>query len=234
MFCFLFGKSISAEQRTIVGETVKERLRRLYGSHKSLGYKKARQQIYNFADCENDKMTLIYGGSTYDWKCGGSNMPSSTVVNAEHVVPQSFFNKKNPMVCDMHHIFASPSKVNNKRSNYPFAEMDFDECGEFCHDNACSSSRPANPAEYSCLSKDKKHWMPRAEDKGIVARAVLYFVTMYDDVAISRVGDLETFKAWNRMYPPTEREKARNEATNISQGNRNPYIDDYTLVDQAF
>lgn len=215
-------------------ETVKERLKRLYGAHKALGYSGARVQLYNNVDCQDGAISLLYGGNTYPFKCGGSSMPSGTVVNCEHIVPQSFFGKKSPMVCDIHHLYPTPAKLNNMRSNYPFAEFDYDECYEWCKDNSCSTTRPSNPDQYSCLNHDKHHWMPRKDDRGKVARAVFYFFTMYDMVDMNKVGDLQTFKNWNRQYPPTAFEKYRNDAINKSQGNRNPYIDDYTLVDQAF
>jgi hypothetical protein len=68
----------------------------------------------------------------------------------------------------------------------------------------------------------------------MVARAVLYFFTMYDGIDISTVGSVATFKAWNPAYAPGAWELARNERLNKTQHNRNPYIDDPTLADQVF
>lgn len=220
--------------RPRVGETVKETLRRLYKDHKVVSYKQSRIIMYNQVDCEDGHINLIYGDNTYDWKCGGSSIPSATVVNAEHIVPQSFFGKKNPMVSDLHHLFSAPSKLNNRRSNYVFKQMDYDQCLEFCRDNSCSTTRPSNPDEYSCLGNDKKSWMPIKKDRGTVARAIFYFFTMYDDVDISRVGDVNTFKQWNRDFPPSDADKLRNYNINMTQGNSNPYIEDYTLVEKVF
>lgn len=219
---------------TVRAESMKDKLRRLYKNHKAYSYKEARKIMYNQADCTNGKMYLVYGGKQYNWKCGGTSMPSSTEVNAEHTVPQSFFNSKSPMVSDLHHLFSAPAKLNNRRSNYPFKEMDYSKCKEFCRDNSCTTSRPSNPDDYSCFGEDGKSWMPIKQDRGQVARAVLYYFTMYDGVDISRVGDVNTFLKWNREFPPSDREKARNNIVNQTQGNRNPYIDDYTLADQVF
>ena len=217
-------------------ESVRERLKREYGSHTAYSYKKARQVIYNEADCENDQMWLQYSGIWTDWKCGGSSIPSSTTINAEHTVPQSFFGKKSPMVSDIHHLFASPSKLNGARSNYKFEQVDYSECKKFCHGFECQTSKPSSGVEdYSCLSNSNT-WMPRDEDKGRVARAIFYFYTMYPTQAgeITRVADVDTLKSWNTQFPPDQREKTRNDVTNKTQGNRNPYVDDYTLVDQAW
>ena len=213
-------------------ETVKERLKRLYSDHVVRSYDKARTVMYNEVDCDEDSIVLIYSGSTYDWICHQSKKPSATYVNAEHIVPQSTFDKKTPMVSDLHHLLPAASKLNNMRSNYNFTEVDYDQCQQFCREMSCSKNRPSNPDEYSCLTKDRK-WMPMKEDRGRVARAVLYFYTMYDQYPIS-VGEIELFKKWNRLYKPGQFEKLRNERLNISQGNRNPYIDDPSLADLAF
>lgn len=226
-FVALFG-------RPKITETVREQLRRMYGQHHVFDYTEARRIMYNDVDCVNGKMNLVYGGSTIEWRCGGTEIPSSTIVNAEHTVPQSLFDKKPPMVSDLNHLFAAPSKLNNIRSNYPFVEMDYDSCSQFCHENSCSFTKPSNPDDYSCLGKDQKSFMPIKSGRGQVARAVLYFMTMYDEVDMSHVGKLETFKQWNHQFPPTQQEIDRNNAINQTQGNRNPYIDDYTLVDKAF
>ena len=162
-------------------------------------------------------------------------MPSSTVVNAEHTIPQSTFGKKSPMVSDIHHLFASPSALNSARSNYPFTEVDYDDCSKWCHLQTCSKDKPSGDlSDYSCVSSDGKHFMPRVADRGRVARSIFYFYTMYPEYDISTVGDVNLFKKWNDQYPPDDREKLRNEMTNKTQGNRNPYVDDPSLVDQAW
>jgi len=225
---------ISFFLRPRLTETTRDMLRRLYKDHKVRSYHDSRVVMYNFADCENNAIDLIYGGSTFDWKCGGSGIPSSTYVNAEHIVPQSFFKKQQPMVSDLHHLFSSPSTLNNRRSNYKFKQMDYSQCSMFCKDNTCSYDVPSNPDSYSCLGQDKASWMPIKKDRGEVARAIFYFFTMYDGVDISSVGDVNTFKQWNTQFPPSAREIARNDAINKTQGNRNPYTDDYTLVNKAW
>lgn len=222
--------------RPKVGETVRERLKRLYQDHTAYSYKDARTIMYNQADCENNQMWLQYSGYWYDWTCGGTSIPSSTVINCEHTVPQSLFGKELPMVSDLHHIFASPAKLNNARSNYKFVEADYSECKKFCRELECQTDKPSGDLnDWSCLTNDNT-WMPRAEDKGRTARAIFYFYTMYPTEAgdMSLVADVDTLKSWNSQYPPDDREKTRNDVVNQTQGNRNPYVDDYTLVDQAF
>ena len=56
--------------------------------------------------------------------------------NCEHVVPQSWFSKREPMRGDLHHLFACESDCNSFRGNTPYGEFpDFmqvvrDACGK--------------------------------------------------------------------------------------------------------
>ena len=191
--------------------------------------------MYNNVDCDNNQIRLIYGGNTYKWKCGGHGIPDSTDVNAEHIVPQSLFNKRTPMVSDLHHLLSSPAKLNNRRSNFKFGNVNDDDCRYWCINNDCSTDKPSNPDEYSCLSVDHI-WKPREADKGEVARAVLYFFTMYDNMGfgVSSVGNLKTFIDWSNNHPPSQAEIIRNQRINKSQGNSNPYVEDPSLVNKAW
>lgn len=233
MMFALFSLQLKAQNRTLVGEDLRDKLQRLYKDHKVYSYYNARKTIYNQVDCQDDKLWLEYSDYRYDWECGSSKMPPSTIINAEHTIPQSFFHKQTPMVSDMHHIFASPAKLNTARSNYPFGEWSYDDCRIWCYQQSCSSEKPSGDmTEYSCVNSNGNGFMPRAADRGRVARAVFYFFTMYDSYDITSVGDIETLKKWNREFPPDDREKFRNDQINQTQGNRNPFVDDYTLIDQ--
>jgi endonuclease G len=44
--------------------------------------------------------------------------------NCDHVVPQSWFAKKEPMRGDLHHLFACESRCNSFRGNTPFMEFE--------------------------------------------------------------------------------------------------------------
>ena len=237
-FSFLFSFSFCKRIRPIIKDnsTLRSELKRLYGDHTNRDYGSSRRQMYAHTDCENGKLRLIYGNNYYDWKCGTESIPSATYVNAEHCIPQSTFGKSRPMVSDLHHLISSPAKVNNARSNYKFGEFDYSECSKWCKDNNCDNNEPSDDQkdEYSCLRDSPKTWMPAKGDRGQVARAVLYFYTIYPDYKINTVGDVDTFKKWNREYPPQAHEIARNNAINRSQGNRNPYIDDPSLGDLAW
>ncbi|GIQ88977.1 endonuclease I [Kipferlia bialata] len=84
--------------------------------------------------------------------------------------------------------------------------------------------------------KKGKAWEPHVESRGTVARAVLYFYTMYpqyiDDMG--RVGDVNTFIQWNEDYPVSDWDVARNDNAEQWQGNRNPYVDHPELCERAY
>jgi endonuclease I/V8-like Glu-specific endopeptidase len=141
-------------------------------------------------------------------------LEASLPYNCEHVVPQSWFNKKEPMRGDLHHLFTCESGCNSFRSNIPYYDFpDFEEavrdaCGKRLDDDKFEPSR----------------------GKGAVARATLYFLLRYP----GQVGDenrelqkdrLHMLIEWHEQFPPDEYERHRNMAIFEKQGNRNPLID---------
>ncbi|WP_200307072.1 endonuclease [Streptomyces adelaidensis] len=140
-------------------------------------------------------------------------LEASMPFNCEHVVPQSWFLKKEPMRGDLHHLFACEVGCNSYRSNFPY--FDFPDFEEKIRD--------------ACGMRDDVGFEPKA-GKGAVARATLYFLLRYP----KQVGDtprefpenrLPTLLAWHVNDPVTEYELHRNAAIAELQGNRNPLID---------
>lgn len=133
--------------------------------------------------------------------------------NCEHSVPQSWFNKKEPMRGDLHHLFACESRCNSLRGNLPYYDA------------------PPSPADGAtdCGQVFADGFEPTG-GKGAVARATLYFLLRYPGV-IGDVGRelqesrLPTLLSWHAAYPPGRYEKHRNAAIFQRQGNRNPLID---------
>lgn len=142
-----------------------------------------------------------------------SNIP----YNTEHVIPQSWFNKRQPMKSDMHHLFAENSNCNSFRSLHRFGSIDR------------TSDDTKKYVRSKCGIRTDEIFEPEA-GKGILARAVLYFLARYpgevgDHVRENGPEDLELFLEWHRMSPPTAYERRRNFLIQLLQGNRNPFID---------
>lgn len=140
--------------------------------------------------------------------------------NCEHVVPQSWFSKREPMRGDLHHLFACESGCNSFRGNIPYFDFaDFEEV-----------------VRGDCGKREEGRFEPGA-GKGTVARATLYFLLRYPG-QINRTAKeytddrLRTLLAWHKKYPPGEYEKHRNLAIHERQGNRNPLIDYPEWVDR--
>lgn len=133
--------------------------------------------------------------------------------NCEHVVPQSWFAKREPMRGDLHHLFACESGCNSFRGNVPY--FDFPDFEEAVRD--------------ACGKREEGKFEP-ANGKGPVARATLYFLLRYPGEINAVAGELRPERIdilldWHRQRPPTEYERHRNAAVAEKQGNRNPLID---------
>lgn len=72
------------------------------------------------------KLWDMYGGIQFTYpggKCGSYKKPGDCY-NREHSVPQSWFNGKSPMYSDVVQVVPTDGYVNNRRSNYPFGEVE--------------------------------------------------------------------------------------------------------------
>jgi endonuclease G, mitochondrial len=147
-------------------------------------------------------------------------LEASLPYNCEHVVPQSWFRKKEPMRGDLHHLFTCEVQCNSFRGNNPY--FDFPDYNKTVRD--------------SCGKLEGGKFEPQV-NKGIVARAVLYFILRYpgeiDKTEQEYKADrLPTLIKWHAAQPPGEYEKHRNAAIFEKQGNRNPLIDFPDWADQ--
>jgi endonuclease G len=147
--------------------------------------------------------------------------------NCEHVVPQSWFAKREPMRGDLHHLFACESRCNSFRGNTPFAEFeDFPE-------PASPGPGPVVRVVRDECGKSEGNGFEPAHGKGAAARAVFYFLLRYpgevqaDEMPPQRRQMLLT---WHEEDPATEWEWHRNAAIFERQGNRNPFIDHPALA----
>ena len=161
----------------------------------------------------------------------GNYKKEGDMYNREHTIPQSIFNKKSPMVCDIFHVYPTDGYVNNRRSNYPHADV---SSVTFESSNNTKVGTPVNS------SISGKVCEPADEYKGDFARTYFYFVTCYQDKMSSFSSyasfsqntypslskwAISLYKKWSLEDPVSEKEINRNEAAYGIQGNRNPFID---------
>ena len=195
------------------------------GMFSDLGYNQARMQMYGFVDASAGQIECIYTG--FQQASGFVTYPNP--INAEHLVPQSFYGGVSPMKSDIWSIRPCHGSANSARSNKPFGEVldgsaqwyGIDGSGNYLS----TGSTPSNPDDFS--EGTGNLWEPREEFKGDVARSVFYFYTMYPTQAgdISGVCDPAILYAWHLEDPVSPVEITRNDRTESAQGNRNPYVD---------
>ena len=108
---------------------------------------------------------------------------------------------------DMYNLFPSIGSVNATRSNRQYAELP-DQGSAFG----------------SCEAKVKgKLFEPPDRAKGQVARAALYMDAQYSAYRLSRK-QKRLFEAWDRQFPPDERECRRAKRIQKLQGTENRFI----------
>ncbi|KDM90509.1 endonuclease [Photobacterium galatheae] len=147
-------------------------------------------------------------------------LEASLPFNCEHVVPQSWFEKRNPMRADMHHLFACEPDCNSFRSNIPYWQ--FDPLDESLHT--------------ACGRREGNKFEPE-NGRGAVARATLYFLLRYpfvigDDHNEMKLDRLNILLKWHQQHPVSRYERHRNSTIFAVQGNRNPLIDFPHLAEQ--
>lgn len=172
-------------------------------------------------------------------RCGNYSVEGDCY-NREHVVPQSFFNSKAPMVSDIHFIRPTDGKVNGMRSNYPFGTV---SNPSFTSKNGTKVG-PNTAAGYSGTVCE-----PVDEFKGDIARMIFYFVTRYESqlAGFSTGGMLggspypglqawerDVLMTWSAQDPVSPSEIERNNASFTFQKNRNPFIDHPEWVQQIW
>jgi endonuclease I len=141
--------------------------------------------------------------------------------NCEHVIPQSWFARKEPMRGDLHHLFACEARCNSFRGNTPYAEFeDFPE--------PATAGLAAQVVRGDC-GKSAANGFEPSQGKGAAARAAFYVLLRYPRVIDAEEMPPERWQmvlSWHEENPVTDWERHRNAAIFDRQGNRNPFIDD--------
>lgn len=151
-----------------------------------------------------------------------NGLEESLPYNCEHVVPQSWFNKKSPMRGDLHHLFACESGCNSFRGNAAYIDFpDYDGTDEALRN--------------LCGKKEHDRFEPQS-GKGIIARATLYCILRYGKKISFKYKpeDIPKLVTWasSAKYAVTDYERRRNMIVQSKQGNRNPLIDFPVLIEK--
>ena len=138
--------------------------------------------------------------------------------NCEHVVPQSWFDKKKQMKTDLHHLFTCEWDCNSFRGNRAYFDFEDEASMQRCGESGAGKFEPLH-------------------GKAAVARATLYFLVRYPGEIADAKKELprdriETLINWHKSADPDRWERHRNAEIQKVQGNRNPFIDFPALVER--
>lgn len=159
----------------------------------------------------------------------GNYNKEGDMYNREHSVPQSWFSGSG-IKSDIVHVLPTDGYVNNRRSNYPFGEVNV---ATYQSANGYSKLGSCKTEGYSGTVFE-----PNDEIKGDIARIYFYMITRYESSCGSWGNDVFTssypgltqwalnmMMRWSKADPVDDREIQRNNAVFEVQGNRNPYVD---------
>jgi len=205
------------------------------------GYATTHLDNTNESGYENDGTLLMYytenpnGTDAYTFtlgtnQCGNYNSEGDCY-NREHTIPQSSFNGSSPMYSDIHHVVPSDGYTNGQRGNLPFGTV---------NSVSWTSQNGSKRGSSSVSGYSGNVFEPIDEFKGDIARAILYFVTRYEDTVDGYSFDmfngtenqalenwaLDMLLDWHyNVDPVDQRERDRNDAAYNFQGNANPFVD---------
>ena len=167
----------------------------------------------------------------------GSYSGEGDCYNREHSVPASWFNDASPMYSDLFHLVPTDGYVNNRRSNYPFGDVN----------SASWTSENGSKLGSSAVSGYTGTVFEPIDDyKGDFARALFYMSVCYMDKNLGQAttsmytnGSLKPWAValliqWHTLDPVSQKEINRNNAVYEKQGNRNPFIDYPELVGKIY
>lgn len=224
-----------APAENLLGDPLREALADIIGGHSRVSY--SWEPFFDLdADPDNpDNVILIYSGFSKPAQ------PTAIEWEREHLWPRSRgIGQSGTVFSDLFNLVPINPGVNNARGNLPFGYPDpLDP----------SYRPPGFYAEAPLASSDSRRWLPPENERGFIARAMFYMATRYrgedDDPNLlltenpplsqpweAWMGQLSALVEWNRQFPPSDAERARNNRIfEAYQFNRNPFIDYPDLVD---
>jgi Endonuclease I/Secretion system C-terminal sorting domain len=204
------------------------------GKHIQLGYLKARQKMYAYADNINDTITCVYSGYKKFFKYGTETTAVSPI-NCEHTVPQSFFSSAEPMLSDINHLYPTYGNWNSERSNNQLKDIEDIFTTKWMRTDQVQGTIPSTLIDDYAESTGFI-FEPREVHKGNAARSIFYFFTMYPQLMdkMSSTATLATLYAWHMKDPVDALELRRDSITKVNQGNGNPFVQHPDWVDIAW
>ena len=205
-------------------------------------FDRAKEQMYNRVDRDNDSVRCVYSDTFVNLvDDNGKLKPDPAAgVQAEHTwaskakwVGEGYHFKRSSVPgADLHHLYPVRRGINASRGNHPFGALGSDARELFV--NADGTLNDEEGGTRSGSRRDPNEdgitvFQPRADHRGNVARAMFYMSVRY---WMPITDDMEdALRQWHVNDPVDDAEIGRNNRVQNVQGNRNPFIDDPSLVE---
>lgn len=211
-------------------------------------FETAKEHLYNDIDLDGDSIFCVYSGTTVTLvqRPGESFHPDEDDgVEVEHTWASKaewadasvhFVRASSLPGADLYHLFPVRQGINGSRGSHEFGipvsevrALLLDSDGTLHHPHEGAGGTPTG----SLRGKDADGvivFAPPEEHRGNVARAMFYMSVRYWWEIPPNMEDV--LKQWHNDDPVDADERQRNDRIATIQHNRNPFIDDPTLVDQ--
>jgi endonuclease I len=227
------GGSLDGYYATAQGKQGAELLRALHlitrTGHVDRGYAQARDELFgDVADLDGDNRVADMFTGEERGPITGRKDAFDKGFNTEHTWPQSK-GATGIAQSDLHHLQPADIRANEKRGSHPYGEVVRTEW---------STGEGPRQARLGVDALGETVFEPRQDIKGDVARGLLYFYTRYsqsrtqDFTLVNFRHELPTLLRWHNADPVDDAERARNDAVQKVQGNRNPFVDRPEFVDR--
>ena len=189
---------------------LKDGLKDLVSDNKYNSYTNARTEMFSRLDNVDGNVCSVYSDRCIETVF----IPDHTIMNCEHSWPQSL-GATGIAKSDLHHLFPVMMKMNSRRSNHPFCDVE-----------QITYSGFGSYLGYSYWGT--RCFEPPAKHKGDLARAMFYFSVRYGHKIDREQEDF--FRQWHEDDPVSFKEIERNNNIYRFQNNRNPFIDNPDFV----
>lgn len=205
----------------------------------TLGYTAGRDTLYaRVSGYPGGVVEGVYTG--FSVQLDPSQDPSAYLdsrgINAEHTWPQSMGAGSEPQRSDMHILYPAKSNVNGSRGNDPYGEVEDAETLTWYRGAEQQATIPPAATRDEWSERGPAFFEPREAVKGDLARAALYFATVYEAAADAGflAEQVDALVAWDAADPASAAEVLRSGLVARYQGNVNPFVLDPTLAVRAF
>ncbi len=222
------------------GDSLLTELKKYYTPKTILPYDQARTKLYTEVFQNNDSLECFYSGYKIPIPTG-TNILAWTAkygIQIEHLFPRSFGAVSLPALGDLHHLVPCKANVNTMRRNAPFGDIP-DDITKYWILNDQVFLRPDQQIINEYSESVANIFEPREKCKGDIARALLYFYTIYGLTITKKnksffTSMLPDLCRWHRQDKVDSAEYIRSMDIARIQFNVNPFTIDPSLADRCF